>query len=643
MKGIRFYPEFDMACGFQIDNIIEKINTNAIEDEWDFTDVLNFYNVLKYISIERFSNYIEQQIGIDIKIYERKIKQKIGGVISKNKNNFINIYDEIDYAFTEDFLEIIEKYGIYNEISENDFKAFMDKEHMHLYILLKFKKLVEYYDNVIKDKILSDLNNTEIIISKYLKDKGLYLPASLTSEEVLKLMDKYIASNKANINVLRKIVTFPTGKGLNIPDKIKLHAKRKIKEEEEKIFSNGAGLESGVSISYPTDQEEAVLVSMDNRMADIKVSRKWLEENIDYPTLWNNFIYIFNFVDEKFRLEFDSKLNEMSAFESVIRDSGTHLFNKSFAFTTKEMISDAEIFSYTNVLNIFGVRIENMMEWFFNEYIKEEFNINEFIVKLPSENTSYFEKCRSILPEIDRIFKQYNVLIEEGEIDQELIQMSSSSVKNKDIKSFNQKKYVYPSSDWYKTVSFLLFSDQSSIFYVPSKGEYKNFLSLIINKKVLRSDFEEYQLQRIGWLFDNNIISEGEDGYLKFVDLNLIYVLTELYYKDVLSYWHYPEEIKKVIEKLEEKNHICFESTLFSRNEQDYFDYYLNKTKFTNGYDIRNKYLHGTNSNDEKQYEVDYYRILKLIVIIIIKINDDLCIKEDLLEIIDDEAKIIKP
>lgn len=84
-----------------------------------------------------------------------------------------------------------------------------------------------------------------------------------------------------------------------------------------------------------------------------------------------------------------------------------------------------------------------------------------------------------------------------------------------------------------------------------------------------------------------------------------------------------------MIEKLGEKNHVCFESTLFSRNEQDYFDYYLNKTKFTNGYDIRNKYLHGTNSNDKKQYEADYYRILKLIIIIIIKINDDLCIKED--------------
>ncbi|MEG1009495.1 MAG: hypothetical protein RSF67_06775, partial [Clostridia bacterium] len=437
------------------------------------------------------------------------------------------------------------------------------------------------------------------------------------------------SSNQANINVLRKIITFPTGTGLNISDKTKLKAKRKLKQEEEKIFGNGMGFKSGVAISYPIDQHEAVLASMDNTMVDIKVSRKWLEENLDFPTLWNNFIYIFNFVDKKSCLEFDSKQNEISTLERSFVGSELHLFNESFVFKRKEMISDVEIFSYTNVLNILGVRIEKMIEWFFNDYLKEEFSINEFIVKLPSENTSYFEKCRSILPEIDRIFKQYSVLVEDGEIDQELIQMSSSSVKNKDINSFNEKKYVYPSSDCYKTASFLLFSDQSMIYYFPCKGEFKNFLDLIIKEKILKSDFQEYQLQGIEWLVNNHIISHNEDGYLKFVDVNLVYVLQELYYNDVISYWHYPEKMKKVIEKLQEKNHVQFESTLLSRNEQDYFDYYLNKTKFTNGYDIRNKYLQGTNSNDEKQYEADYYKILKLIVIIIIKINDDLCIKED--------------
>jgi len=66
-------------------------------------------------------------------------------------------------------------------------------------------------------------------------------------------------------------------------------------------------------------------------------------------------------------------------------------------------------------------------------YLKEEFKINNFIFKMPSKDSLYFEKCRTILPEVDRIFKQYNLIIEEGMIDQELIQMSSSSY-NKNIR-----------------------------------------------------------------------------------------------------------------------------------------------------------------------------------------------------------------
>lgn len=368
---------------------------------------------------------------------------------------------------------------------------------------------------------------------------------------------------------------------------------------------------------------------MNGRIADIKVSRSWIEENLDYPTLWNNFIYVYNFVDDKMRLEFDSKKSEMGVLESAIRPNGEHLYNVSSSFIFKEMLSNAELHSYTKVLNAVGVRLEEMIEWFFNNYLKEEFQINNFIVKMPSKEASYFEKCRTILSEIDRIFKQYNLLIEEGMIDQELIQMSSSSVKNKDIKSFNEKKYVYSYSDWYKTASYLLFSDQSSIFYLPNKEEkYKNFFNLMISEKLTRKDFQEYQLQRMQWLFDNNLIYERDEGYLEFVDEKVIYVLKELNYEEVISFWHYPKNIREVIQKLSNQNLVDYESSLFSKNEQDYFDYYLNKLKFTNGHDIRNRYLHGTNTNDERQYEIDYLIILKLFAIIVIKINDDLYIKE---------------
>jgi len=39
---------------------------------------------------------------------------------------------------------------------------------------------------------------------------------------------------------------------------------------------------------------------------------------------------------------------------------------------------------------------------------------------------------------------------------------------------------------------------------------------------------------------------------------------------------------------------IFFESSLFSKPEQRYFNYFLNKSEFTNGVDLRNSYLHGT-------------------------------------------------
>ncbi|WP_177173734.1 hypothetical protein [Carnobacterium iners] len=43
------------------------------------------------------------------------------------------------------------------------------------------------------------------------------------------------------------------------------------------------------------------------REVSIIVNRDWIEDNKDYPTLWNNFIYLFNIVDNNFRLTTVSK------------------------------------------------------------------------------------------------------------------------------------------------------------------------------------------------------------------------------------------------------------------------------------------------------------------------------------------------
>ncbi|WP_206459219.1 hypothetical protein [Anaerovorax sp. IOR16] len=637
MDRVKFYSEYDMASGWEINKVIERINDDSIDKEWTLEDVIEFFNILKYLQVERFADYIQEKTNVTCTDYIKKIKAKIGMFLGANKSVIISKHEEIDIIGTDDFLEVIEKYGIYKEIPSSEFKIFLNKDNVPLYIVLKYKKLVEYFDDIIKDKIISDSYNAETILSRFLDDKGLYLPPSLTEKDILKLIDDYIEldAERVNINVLRKIIHFPVGVGLNITDKIRLHATRKEKEESEKIFGQGTGIESSVSVSYEKGLDEAIKFDTNGSATKVSivVSRDWIEKNKDYPTLWNNFIYLFGIVDSKARLTMVSKKNEVSALASAFMPSGTHLYRTSFIFGFKEMVANAQLYSYIQVLNVLGIRVENMIEWFFNSYLADEFSITDFIIKLPSDSSSYFEKCRTILPEIDRIFKQYNVLIEDGEIDQELIQISSSSVKVNEVKSFISRKYAYPIGEWYQTATFLLFSDQSSIFYLPDKDEkFKNFLELIVRDNVSKKDFQEYQIQRMNWLFDNGIVFENEEGFIKIVDIKTIFILKELYNEDVLNYFRYESDLREIIDSFEENEIVKFESSLLTRNEQDYLDFYLNKSKFTNGYDIRNSYLHGTNMNDERKYESDYYSILKLLIIIVLKINDDLCLKEMLEE-----------
>lgn len=227
MRRIKFYSEYDMACGHEIEKIIEKINKNAIDTNWTISDLIEFHNIIKYIDIECFADYIIQKTGVDIKGFKKKIKEKIGRFIGVNKRCFIDLYEYIELMEVKDFFEIVENYSIYREFSDDDFRNLLNKKYINISLILKFKKITEYFDCILKEEVLNNSKNAETIIAKYLDDKNLFLPPSLTENEILSLIDEYIDSPQVNINVLRKIIFFPTNKGINIPDKIKLHAKRK--------------------------------------------------------------------------------------------------------------------------------------------------------------------------------------------------------------------------------------------------------------------------------------------------------------------------------------------------------------------------------------------------------------------------------
>nr|WP_288248772.1 hypothetical protein [uncultured Romboutsia sp.] len=172
--------------------------------------------------------------------------------------------------------------------------------------------------------MIEDSECAEIIIGKYIYEKNqnrdeIYLPKSLTQNNKEEIIVKYIESENVNLRYLGMVINFPNKfKELNISDKIKLKAKGRYIQESNKIFKNSTGIETEVEVTYDKNQEEPVIYSVDKNICRVSVSRKWIEGNLDFNTLLNNFIYIFSFFDMQMRLSLVSNLSEIGSSERHI-------------------------------------------------------------------------------------------------------------------------------------------------------------------------------------------------------------------------------------------------------------------------------------------------------------------------------------
>lgn len=86
------------------------------------------------------------------------------------------------------------------------------------------------------------------------------------------------------------------------------------------------------------------------------------------------------------------------------------------------------------------------------------------------------------------------------------------------------------------------------------------------------------------------------------------------------------KKYQSIIMELNKMVLVQFSSSLFSRPEQDYYNYLFNKSEFDNGLDIHNRYTHGTQRVDENQNKRDYFIFLRIRILIIIKINEEFCL-----------------
>lgn len=135
------------------------------------------------------------------------------------------------------------------------------------------------------------------------------------------------------------------------------------------------------------------------------------------------------------------------------------------------------------------------------------------------------------------------------------------------------KKYIYPNSREFEKTSYLLCSNQSFIHYISEKYNQSKFHELIEKNNLKIENFHSYQKNDIEWLLNHNYI---------FADADVVWIIDELYFNDVLSYHHLDKKKQQIVDNLIEKKILKYESTLFSKPEYDYFNYIFNKGEFSN-------------------------------------------------------------
>lgn len=369
-------------------------------------------------------------------------------------------------------------------------------------------------------------------------------------------------------------------------------------------------------------------VRNENGNLTLEYDTGWIKNNTDYPTLLNNFIYLFEYTDDQTRCTCALNNYGKSALFDFFSVRGKGMYKKGTTFDMLEFLSDIQMKGYVKQLNVLGINIEDIIKWFFESYLVEEFGIRNFTCNMPKPNDSILSKCKTLASAIDGVLSKYKMFCDDGEIDLDLFRYITDSPRIKDVPSLIKNKYCYANSnDIVKEMNFI-FSDHNILAYTERTGsQYDNMVQLVLNEEIGIADCQPYNQETIKWLIERGVIYL-EDEVIK-CNKERVFILKELYEKNVISMQHMKSPILK---ELIIKGEIITDNKLLTKPEYQYFDYLLNNSEFSDGKAIRNRYIHDSIITDERTMTMDYYTLLKVMIMIIIKINDDCCLNETIRE-----------
>lgn len=628
--GIKYYGKNDMSIGWALEDSEEKLQAFSSESTVEnVNEAIELFNIAQLLDTEVRLRKWDEDTYNEYKAKSPLLMKLCAKFFSKiNNDSFMEIEECVCISYLEDFWTLVEKFKVYERISKDTFKRFMEDSNLTLWVILKHKRIVDFFGRELSDVLRVSEQTPELIAHNFLEAGEkirYYFPKELLPSEYEGILKKYVESENPNPNYLHLIMIHNSTKECPISDKLKLSAKKAYHKYWENNQASGTGIGYGVELSFG-DVPDVVSYEKDGYTIKYTYDIKWLEENLDYPTILNNFKFLFEYFDMFWRCTFVAVESEMGVFEKDIGLKGKKEYIKGTSFNMCNMTSTLQMNAYYNFLQKNNISLELVIKWFFEVYLKEEFGAGGFVYNPSKNDASWLDKCRNIASEMDGVLKQYRMYVEDGQIDRELLEMSSEHIVLSMVPSFLENKYAYAESTDIHHQMHLLFSDQSTITYTEkTKSSYNSFCLLIMSEEMRRSDFFKYQLPAIDWLIEKNVVYVDDNEVLR-LNRKYIVILADMYKHDVACVQYYGK-YKTILTEMKDSNDIRMESTLFSVLETNYLNYMLNRSEYSNGKDLRNKYIHSTYPMEEDVQMQDYMDLLKIMIIIIGKVNEEFLLR----------------
>ena len=637
-ERVHYYSPYDMSIplNWQRAEVVIDNYKNGWRPQ-NVCDVVELYNIWQFVENDVAKKDWTEDV---LQLIRSSFKKEVVDFFSLLKrDNWVAVFRQLEYDYKRHFWAILDRFNINGLLDLTSIREAIDGSRWELRDLLRRERLVAKIQGTLVELLKENEHAAEWLLQEYVqKDTNdgyekLYFPQSLSYQEKEDIISRYLDQYEPNLNYVRLVLVARKDANLRLSDAVKLKASRVEKQLNGKYFSPEHAIQHTYSVSINSAPGKPLkwVEPGDGGDPVLCYSKKWML-SFKGAELLHYIRYGFEFLTKNGMVSLVSKDSDSGVFERAISMSGKFSYQTNFAFRYLEAISLLQITAMQQVLDEEGTNIETSLKAFYEQFLKEKYGYSSGKLSLADSSADWVTKCKAIAPEIDAIAHRYDQYAKTGLVDEELLMISSDNVRVTEANSANPGRYYNikgKPGELYR-LFYLFFSDQSMLTFVEpfKENQYDSLYKMLSEQdgKIQYDKYQDYQLRDIDYLIDKGYLSKGDDGML-YVDKPLeINILKQLYEYHSCPAHFYGEFEKGLLHEMEQKGWIEKDNHLLSVEERNYFDYYMYNTKYTNGPALRNRYVHGSFPDPENEsiHRNNYYRLLILLVLELLKIEDDL-------------------